>query len=53
MNESYTITIKSPLLRPIIIMAEGRFSKKYAAQVNRAAMQIVREVNPPPTEEPR
>lgn len=44
-NEPYTLTIKSPLLRPGLELTVGPMSKKYAAQAVLDALDIVRQIN--------
>lgn len=44
-NEKYTLTIKDSLLRPGMELQVGPVSKKYAAQVVKDALDIVRDIN--------
>jgi hypothetical protein len=44
-NEQYKLTIQSPLLRPGLTLTITSFSKKYAVDIVRDAMEIVREIN--------
>jgi hypothetical protein len=46
MNNTYNVTVKSPLLRPGIVI-ETTCSEKYLAAVVEKLMAMVREVNAP------